>query len=85
MSLLTPTSVSLEGGAVLGGLAVLAVPDYDPATVLLPMQWTEFCYACHRDCTFATFEVCAEGLVVECTGCGEERIAPFSRANGEAA
>jgi hypothetical protein len=66
-------------------IAALATLDLDDARVLLPMQWSEFCYACERVCTFATFAVCVEGLVVECTGCGNPRIAPFTRTNGEAA
>ena len=76
-----------------GGVAVLPtpdlipdlIPDNDAARILLPMQWSEFCYACERDCTFAAFGVCGEGLVVECTGCGVPRVARFTRMQTEVA
>ena len=83
-SLPSPTTVGPEDGG--GGNAipaVLGVPDLDAARLLLPLQWSEFCYSCERSCTFATFEICAEGLAVECTGCGAARIAQFSRMNSE--
>jgi hypothetical protein len=63
-----------------GGIAGL----HDLARFFLPKQWSEFCYACDRFCTFAACAVCAEGFIVECLGCGDERIAPFTRANSEA-
>lgn len=90
MTLLTenpslPGSVGVEGGDCGERFAALDIPDFDEARLLLPMQWSEFCYACERLCTFATFAVCVEGLKVECTGCGMPRISPFTRMNSEAA
>lgn len=60
-----------------------SIPDLDPARILIALQWNEFCKACLRDCIFAAYEVRAEGLAVECTGCGDSRIAPFTRVNSE--
>lgn len=65
-------------------MSTASLPCYDEAQSLGPTQWSEFCYACERVCTFAPFAVCANGLRVECLGCGDERIAPFTRVNSEA-
>ena len=83
MSLLTenPTVIFLsqcEGGSVPG-----AALDFSPLEV--PVEWTEFCYACDRSCTFVALSRCAEGLMSECSGCGSPRIAPFTRMNSEVA
>ena len=88
MTLLTEqtpsTSVSSEdGGAKSAPVAVLDIPDLDSARVLIALQWTEFCYACERLCTFAAVGVCPEGLNVECTGCGVPKVKHFSRVNSE--
>lgn len=70
-----PIPASPEGGgSQCGELAALAI-----------YQWSAFCDACERDCTFAAYGVGANGLLVECTGCGVPREVPFSRMNSEAA
>lgn len=79
------SAVGSEGGEAREGFAALAIPDSDPARILLPMQWNKFCDACERDCIFAACGVCGEGLVVECTGCGVPRVSPFTRMNSEVA
>jgi hypothetical protein len=60
-------------------------PRYDEAE---PFQQEDYCVGCHR--TGQTFVAVAgrdteTGKFEECTGCGEERIAPFTRGNSEAA
>jgi hypothetical protein len=76
----SPYSASVEGGGSPEGAAVL---DFAPLEV--PVEWTEFCYACDRSCTFVALSRCAEGLRSECSGCGSARIAPFTRMNSEVA
>jgi hypothetical protein len=66
-----------------GGAPPAAVLDF--AQLEVPVEWTEFCYACDRSCTFVALSRCAEGLMSECSGCGSPRIAPFTRMNSEVA
>lgn len=78
-----PVHVGAEGGGC-GNPAALEIPDADVG-ILLALQWSAFCDACERDCTFAAYGVGPNGLLVECTGCGVPREVPFSRMNSEAA
>jgi hypothetical protein len=68
-------SVGVEDGSIPGGVAVLDIR----------VEWNEFCNACNRDCTFVAMTRCADGLNAECSGCGDKRIAPFTRMNSEVA
>jgi len=49
------------------------------------VQFTRFCPKCDSEQIFVAAWECAAGLVGCCLGCGDERIAPFTRVNGEAA
>lgn len=46
-----------------------------------PMWFVEFCEICQAKQVFIAGGL---GLVACCLGCGDERIAPFTRANSEA-
>lgn len=59
-------------------LAALSIPDFDPALILPPLEWSEFCGECLRDCDMKTVAI-ADGLYVECAGCGDKRRVKFSR------
>jgi len=76
MSLLTPNSVSLEDGAFLGEVVVL-----DP-NVYRDIDWCAKCAGPRMFLEIFQFE---GGRLVCCQGCGDERIAPFTRMNSEAA
>lgn len=76
MSLLTPTPVSLEDGGSLGEIVVL-----DPFVGQAP-RW---CANCGGEQTFFPVYEIEQGRVGFCFGCGEERIAPFTRMNSEVA
>jgi hypothetical protein len=75
MSLLTPTSVSVEDGE-LGEFVVLDSQLYQD------MRW---CANCGGPQIFVPVYEFESGRVGFCFGCGEERIAPFTRLNSEAA
>jgi hypothetical protein len=55
-----------------------SIPDFDPALILPPLEWPEFCGACLRTCSMATMAIW-DGLYVECTGCGDKRRVRFTR------
>lgn len=75
MTSLTPNPVSGEDGGV-GGFAVLDSDVYrDP-------RW---CANCAGPQTFVEIYEFEGGRVGFCMGCGEERIALFTRTNSEAA
>jgi hypothetical protein len=84
MTLLTdnlalPCSVSSFDGSGDGERTIAAAVlelDFDFEQ---PWQWTEFCYACNRDATFQVLGVAANGLLVRCKKCLDERIAPDTR------
>jgi hypothetical protein len=62
--------------------AMISIPDFDLILLPkpLPEPLPEFCRACLRVCTFEpTGEEYANGREVECLGCGDERVVPFSR------
>lgn len=55
-----------------------------PLTV--PVEWgPRFCNACHEQAWFMADRVCISGLVARCGSCGDQIVAPFTRATGEAA
>jgi len=56
------------------------------ATLPVPVEWMRYCLTCESEQRFvAGWEFDSYGLVGFCSGCGEERIAPFTRTIGEAA
>lgn len=65
--------------------ASVSIPDHDAARLELPIEWMRFCYVCNSDKLFVAYGVCSSGLVGCCLGCGDERIAPFTRVNSEVA
>ncbi len=73
-------AVGLEGG---GGESLRG--ERAAAVLEVPVEWNEFCSNCLRWTKFVAVAECAEGLFCECTGCGEARIAPWSRMNSEVA
>lgn len=54
-----------------------------PLAALLALQWTYFCSACNRECMHAVFGECGRGYAVECLGCGEKKVAEFTRMQTE--
>jgi len=70
------SAVGITGGAVLGELAAL---DSD---VYRDMRW---CANCGGSQIFVPVYEFEGGRVGFCFGCGDERIAPFSRVNSEVA
>lgn len=48
-------------------------------------QFMRYCEKCDSEQIFLAGWACEQGLVGCCLGCGDERIAPFTRANSEAA
>lgn len=50
-----------------------------------PVEWMRFCFTCESEQRFIADRECMYGLVGRCSHCGEERIAPFTRANSEVA
>lgn len=65
----------VEAAISLGGIAVL-----DPPIVL-----DKFCPECGEDTRFVIEFRFANGLFGTCTRCGQERVAPFTRAISEVA
>lgn len=49
------------------------------------IEWTRYCYACNGEHNFVADRTCEFGLIGKCAGCGDERVAPFTRATTEAA
>lgn len=55
-----------------------------PVAKLEPIvEWDRFCRNCDKVVRFVADRVCVSGLIGECIGCGDERIAPFTRMNSE--
>jgi hypothetical protein len=50
-----------------------------------PIEWDRFCLKCQAQVLFVATRFCANGLIGKCSGCGDERVAPFTRTNSEAA
>lgn len=48
-----------------------------------PVEWMRFCFTCESEQRFVADRDCPYGLVGCCTHCGDQRIAPFTRANSE--
>jgi hypothetical protein len=55
------------------------------ANLVPPIEWMRFCRECDKEVRFIADRVCLTGLLGECSVCGDERIAPFTRANSEVA
>jgi hypothetical protein len=64
-------------------MSAASIPICEAIRVLLPLQWDEFCDACNRTCKKQAVEILANSRRVECTGCGDERVIPFSRVTSE--
>ena len=60
-------------------------PSFPVANLDPPVEWMRFCRICQREVRFVADRVCLSGLLGECTVCGDERIAPFTRVNSEVA
>jgi hypothetical protein len=61
-----------------------------PTEIAVPIlktsvEFTRYCPKCDREQIFVAGWECAQGLVGCCLGCGDERIAPFTRVNSEVA
>lgn len=78
----TEARITIPAGfvAVKPPLHTYPIADLNP-----PVEWMRFCNACERDERFVANRVCLQGLIGSCTNCGDERIAPFTRTNAEAA
>jgi hypothetical protein len=50
----------------------------------ITIQFMRYCPHCDAEKIFICGWECDAGLVGCCLGCGDERIAPFTRANSEA-
>lgn len=63
-----------------------SLPETYPIHTLTPyVEWMRYCESCDRETRFIADRVYISGLIGACTSCGEERIAPFTRGNSEAA
>lgn len=57
----------------------------NPLPEAMYVEWMRHCEISGQEEKFVANRVCVSGLIGECTHCGEERIAPFTRGNSEAA
>lgn len=57
----------------------------DIAPLETHVQFLRFCLKCDSEQLFVAAWQCDSGLVGCCQGCGDERIAPFTRVNSEVA
>jgi hypothetical protein len=64
-----------EDGCAPTGIAVLETH----------VEWMRFCEICDSEQVFVAGWQCATGLVGCCLGCGNERVAPFTRTTSEVA
>src|SRR5882672_4192442 len=48
-----------------------------------PVEFMRFCLPCDSEQRFVADRVCSGGLLGYCGKCGDERIAPFTRARSE--
>jgi len=48
-----------------------------------PVEWMRYCEACQEDQRFIADLRCDSGLIARCSKCGDERVVPFSRSEGE--
>ena len=60
-------------------------PTYPIESLSLILQWMRHCEISGQEEKFVVNRFCISGFIGECTHCGEERIAPFTRGNSEAA
>ncbi len=59
-------------------------PSYPIRMLKTIVSWPRQCEISGKEETFEADRECCYGFIGECTHCGEERIAPFTRANSEA-
>lgn len=59
-----------------------APPSFPIGQLLVIVEWSTYCEYCDQEKRFVADRWCKFGLIGECTGCGEERIAPFTRTQG---
>ncbi len=85
MSLLTENAVpvGLEGGDQASGEAEGAALEI--LTLPIPVEWMRFCDVCQEERRFVAGIVLANGLLGECSSCGDVRVAAFTRVNSEVA
>lgn len=67
--------------------ATLGFFDYvgDILPLATKVEFPRYCPKCDSEQTFVAAWECDQGLVGCCQGCGDERIAPFTRTNSEVA
>lgn len=60
-------------------------PTYPIVKLETVREWMRYCDRCDAETCFRADRECLYGSLGICTHCGEERIAPFTRGNSEAA
>ena len=75
--LLSPSSVGVRNGDSLRGVGIAVLDSR--------VEFMRFCSTCECEQMFVAGWECASGLVGCCLGCGDERIAGFSRTTAEVA
>jgi len=60
-------------------------PNFPIGHLLVIVEWSRICQISGKEEKFIADRWCKYGFIGECTHCGEERIAPFTRthAGGE--
>lgn len=76
-----PQSSPLTTPLILVERVALCLREFTPLDP--PREWMRFCYVCESEQQFTAAWECSTGLVGCCLGCGDERIAPFTRMNAE--
>jgi len=69
-------------------LELSQLPSEDPSGIDFlssPVEWMRYCPVCQKESRFVADRICASGLIGNCSGCGDERIAAFTRTNAEGA
>lgn len=49
----------------------------------VPVEWMRYCDVCDLERIFVANTHCGHGLIAKCSHCGDERLAPFTRANSD--
>ena len=75
--LLSPSSVGVRNGDSLREVGIAVLDS--------KVEFMRFCAHCDSEQMFVAGWECASGLVGCCLGCGDERIAGFTRVTGEVA
>jgi hypothetical protein len=62
-----------------------AAPFFEIVRLAEPGQQMRYCEVCDREEIFVVGWECKLGRIGVCLGCGDEKIAPFTRVNSEVA